>query len=194
MGKKSTATEAELLAATAKISADPAPDAGAPVGETPAPAAEATAPVDGSASAETQEPAAAPADAPPVAAQAAPAPDAAEPVAEATAASSVAANAEPPASDPALASVQLAPKPKLDMARLRRLIADIEGHNNPLHRAQLRARLEADEGLVIDERHSAVTTHLAMAGVRTSCTAGVWAGLTNWCSAARRKILAGEAE
>ncbi|WP_101339740.1 hypothetical protein [Cereibacter azotoformans] len=236
MAKKPTAADVGMFAA-AEISADPAPDAAAPVTEMPVPVAEVTDPVEGLASAETEEPAAAPAEAQPAEISADPAPDAAEPAAEVTdpvegpasdeteepvaspaaappadaaadpapdavafaadaaaAESLVTANAGPPVSDPALASVQLAPKPKLDMARLRRLIADIEGHNNPLHRQQLRARLEADEGLVIDERNSAVTTHLAMAGVRTSCTAGVWQGLANWCSAARRKILAGEAE
>lgn len=87
------------------------------------------------------------------------------------------------------------PKPllKLDAARLRRLIADIEANGAPHLREALLARLKADERLVIDERNAAVTTHLSMAGVRTSCTAGRWQGLHNWCAAARRKILAGEA-
>lgn len=97
--------------------------------------------------------------------------------------------------DDTLARAAAKPKPllKLDAARLRRLIADIEANSAPHLRDALVARLVAEEGLVIDERNAAVTTHFAMAGVRTSCTAGVHAGLTNWCNAARRKILAGEA-
>jgi membrane protein involved in colicin uptake len=82
-------------------------------------------------------------------------------------------------------------KPVLDAGKLRELIAVVEAGNTKLQRLDLVARLELEEGASLED--NGATYGVTMAGITASATSGVQGALANWCNAARRKCLSGEA-
>lgn len=79
-----------------------------------------------------------------------------------------------------------AARPGPDPARLRRLVALIDEWL-PRRRAELVARLSADEGLILTA-HGTGVTECTLAGVTAGSTAGEHMALANWANAARRAM------
>lgn len=101
-----------------------------------------------------------------------------------------------PTTTPTAAPAPAAPKApkKLNVATLRRLIADIEANNSQLARQGLIDRLFAEEKFRTGTRNDGTgATFVKLAGLEASSSAGMAAALSNWCNAARRKIIEAEA-
>lgn len=82
-----------------------------------------------------------------------------------------------------------APKAPAETARLQRLAARIEELKD--HRlTDLLVELKDSDDMKLTEKGD--VTHISMAGVKASATAGRHMALSNWANAARRRLIQGE--
>lgn len=85
-------------------------------------------------------------------------------------------------------------KAALDADKLTALAAEIEAKHRT-HFTDLQHRLEAEEGMKLTAiRNGAGGSTCRMAGITATSTSGHHGAVTNWANAARRKLLAMEAE
>ena len=82
------------------------------------------------------------------------------------------------------------PPPEPRAALLRRLLADIEEHDHHAHRPALFERLQADEGLKVEQDEARIDVTVRLAGLIGHSISGRSAALQNWCRAARQDLLA----